>query len=36
MPLTFSKENHLGAREVFRAQICNGKGSGLTDFMTYH
>jgi ABC-type branched-subunit amino acid transport system substrate-binding protein len=34
-PLTFTKDNHLGAREVFMAQIRDGKWVRLTDFMTY-
>lgn len=34
-PLTFSKDSHLGTREVFMAQIRNGKWVRLTDFATY-
>lgn len=34
-PLSFSPDNHLASRQVFMAQVKNGKWVKLTDFMTY-
>ena len=34
-PLSFSPDSHLASRQVFMAQVKNGKWVKLTDFMTY-